>query len=432
MKSLILIVLIASLSMSCITQKPKKSNINLWLDATELETNSFVGVKIYDPKTKEVVFAKNEKRYFVPASNTKILSLYASLKCLGDSIPALKYLFKNDSLFISGTADPTFLHPDMPMSRTLDFLKNTKAKVIVFSDANFKNEVYGSGWAWDDYNDYYQPELSSFPVYGNIVRFKKSNNQQAINPPLFSKDLVNDQGSFSEIKRKIDENTFYIPSKNIQKNQFEQDVPFKTSAILLQKLLSDTLKKDVVLKSFWPNSEFKTLYSLPVDTVYRRMMQISDNMLAEQLLLLSGGKFSDTISSTLAIKNIQKNLLADVPQKFNWVDGSGLSRYNLLTPEGLVFLLDRMINEFPRERIFSFMSVGGQTGTLKNAYKNSGKPFVYAKTGTLSGVYNQSGYLITKTGRLLIFSFMNNNFVGATSKVRIKTSDFLSIIHENF
>lgn len=431
MKILISFSVLSLLLISCATQKPKTSLVQKWIDSTQIESNSFVGIKIFDPKTKEVIFAKNEKRYFVPASNTKILSLYASLKNLGDSIPALKYVLKNDTLFVSGTGDPTFLHPDLPKSKTYDFLKNSTAKTIVFSNANLKNEVYGSGWAWDDYNDYYQVELGSFPIYGNIVRFKKTNNEQSINPPIFSDSLFSNQNYFSEIKRNLNENVFYTNTKIKQNPNFEQDIPFKTSAFLFQKILSDTLKKQVTIGSFMPNKEFKTLYSLPVDTVLRRMMQVSDNMLAEQLLLLAGGKYADTISTSLSIKNIQTDLLVDVPQKFNWVDGSGLSRYNLLTPEGLVFLLDRMLKEFPKERLFSLMSVGGQVGTLKNTYK-SDVPFVFAKTGSLSGVYNQSGYLITKSGRLLIFSFMNNNFVGSTSKIRKKTSEIITLLHENY
>jgi D-alanyl-D-alanine carboxypeptidase/D-alanyl-D-alanine-endopeptidase (penicillin-binding protein 4) len=431
MKSLLSFTFLVIFAFSCVTQKVKVSKIDHWIDSTQIENNSFVGIKIFDPKTQEVIFSKNEKKYFVPASNTKILSLYASLKNLGDSIPALKFALKNDSLFISGTADPTFLHPDLPKSKVFDFLRNSTAKTIVFSEANFKNQVYGQGWAWDDYNDYYQVELGPLPIYGNIVRFKQTHNTLAINPPMFADSIFSSQNSFSEIKRKINENIFYTNTKISQKIEFEQDIPYKTSSGLLQKILSDTLKKEVTIGSFMPDKTFKTLYSLPVDTVYRRMMQVSDNMLAEQLLLLSGGKYSDTISTSLSIKNLQKNLFNDIPQKFNWVDGSGLSRYNLVTPESLVFLLDRMLEQFPKDRLLSLMPIGGQAGTLKNAYK-AGVPFVFTKTGTLSGVYNQSGYLITKSGRLLIFSFMNNNFTGSTSKIRTKTSEIITLLHENY
>jgi len=431
MKSTFYFVLLTFVSVSCITQKVKISKIDHWIDSTQIEKNSFVGVKILDPATGEVVFSKNEKRFFVPASNVKILSLYASLKNIGDSIPALKYSLKNDSLFIVGTADPTFLHPDLPKSKVFEFLKNNTAKTIIFSDANFVNPPLGSGWAWDDYNDYYQVELTSFPIFGNIVRFEKANNQLNISPSLFSDSLVLTTLPHSEIRREIHQNLFIISQKTYQKPNFEQDIPFKTSVSLFRKLLADTLKKEVLIQPFMPNGKFKTLYSLPIDTVLRRMMRVSDNMLAEQLLLLSGSKYSDTISTSLTINNIQRGLMSDISQKFKWVDGSGLSRYNLVTPEGLVQLLQQMLTEYPQERIFSLMSIGGQTGTLKAAY-SSERPFVFAKTGTLSGVYNQSGYLRTKSGRLLVFSFMNNNFTESTSKIRAKTSQILTLIHQNY
>jgi D-alanyl-D-alanine carboxypeptidase/D-alanyl-D-alanine-endopeptidase (penicillin-binding protein 4) len=90
-----------------------------------------------------------------------------------------------------------------------------------------------------------------------------------------------------------------------------------------------------------------------------------------------------------------------------------------------------MLKEYPKERIFSLMSIGGQVGTLKSEYKSE-KPYIFAKTGTLGGVYNQSGYLLTKSGRLLIFSFMNNNFVASSSNIRLKTSMILKLIHEKY
>ena len=186
-----------------------------------------------------------------------------------------------------------------------------------------------------------------------------------------------------------------------------------------------------MLKHFKIDSSFKTLYSFPVDTVYRRMMKISDNMLAEHLLLLAGGKFSDTISSSKSIQNIQKAYFSEMPQQFKWIDGSGLSRYNLFTPESLVFLLEKMLKDYSQERIFSLMAIGGQTGTLNSVYK-SPKPFVFAKSGSMSGVYNLSGYLITEKGKLLIFSIMNNNFTGSISKYRNLTSEIIQEIYEKY
>lgn len=169
MKNLIITsLLIYSLSLfSCINQKRIYSNTEIFkqkIDTSALFQNSHVGIYIYDPISKEKIYSKNEDKYFVPASNTKILTLYACLKTLGDSIPALKYFEKEDTLFILGTSDPTFLHPDFPLSQTFAFLKNSKSKTIAFSAENFKNEPFGLGWSWDDYNDYYQPEISAFPM----------------------------------------------------------------------------------------------------------------------------------------------------------------------------------------------------------------------------------------------------------------------------
>jgi serine-type D-Ala-D-Ala carboxypeptidase/endopeptidase (penicillin-binding protein 4) len=434
MKSLGSIIILALFTLSCVTQKTKfskKAPIEAWVDSTALLENSFVGIKIYDPATKEVLFSKNEKKYFTPASNTKLLTLYSCLKSLGDSIPALKYAQKEDKLFVIGTGDPTFLHPDFPLTNTFNFLKMANAITLVFPDEKNKNEALGLGWAWDDYNDYYQPERTAFPIYGNILRVSKNASNMSINPSFFKNSIVATENQFSEIRRDLDKNLFYTNSKINQKPSFIQDIPFKTSNQLLGKLLEDTLKKTIEFGPLLSITDYKTLYSLPVDTVYRRMMQESDNMLAEQLLILAGGKTGDAITTEQSIEVVQSKFMSDMPQKFKWVDGSGLSRYNLFTPESLVFLLDKMLKEFPKERVFSLMSIGGKVGTLKSSYK-SDVPYVYAKTGTLSGVYNQSGYLITKSGRLLIFSFMNNNFTIPTSKIRNNTNEIMTWIHENY
>ena len=61
-----------------------------------------------------------------------------------------------------------------------------------------------------------------------------------------------------------------------------------------------------------------------------------------------------------------------------------------------------------------------------------GKPYVFAKSGSMSGVYNLSGYIQTQRGKVLYFSIMHNNFTGPVSAVRRQTADLLSQIHERF
>ena len=154
------------------------------------------------------------------------------------------------------------------------------------------------------------------------------------------------------------------------------------------------------------------------------MMQVSDNMLAEHLLLLCGSSLKDTISTDFSIEAVSSLFLSDLSQKPVWVDGAGLSRYNLTTPMSIVTLLQKMYQEFPEEKLFSMMAVGGGQGTLNGMFNENKEPFIYAKSGSMSGVYNLSGYMVTSTGKRLIFSFMNNNFNTSISSVR-KEVDYI-------
>jgi D-alanyl-D-alanine carboxypeptidase/D-alanyl-D-alanine-endopeptidase (penicillin-binding protein 4) len=159
------------------------------------------------------------------------------------------------------------------------------------------------------------------------------------------------------------------------------------------------------------------LYSLPIDTLLRRMMKESDNMLAEHLLLASGMEVMDTLSSSETIKWSKTTLISDIPHKPIWVDGSGLSRYNKCTPSSILYLLKKMYREIDEKKLFSLLLEGGNL-TLKSMDATEIKPFVFAKTGSMTGVYNLSGYLITSKGKKLAFSFMNNNFNGKVSTVK--------------
>nr|MCU0376438.1 D-alanyl-D-alanine carboxypeptidase [Chitinophagaceae bacterium] len=113
-----------------------------------------------------VVAAHNARRYFVPASNTKLLSLYAGLKYLPDSLPGLRYHDAGDTIFALPTGDPTLLEDDFKLQPVVTWLQSLK-KPLVIAAPNWKAERYGRGWTWSDYQAAYQPERSAMPVYGN-------------------------------------------------------------------------------------------------------------------------------------------------------------------------------------------------------------------------------------------------------------------------
>ena len=128
------------------------------------------------------------------------------------------------------------------------------------------------------------------------------------------------------------------------------------------------------------------------------------------------------------IDTLLKTDYKDLPQHPKWVDGSGLSRYNLFSPEDLVFLLNKMREDFSWNRITTILPTGG-TGTISNYYKNL-KGRIFVKTGTLSNNVALSGYLITKKNKTLIFSVLVNNHISSVNDIRKDIEAFLTTIAE--
>ncbi|MGJ8734113.1 MAG: D-alanyl-D-alanine carboxypeptidase, partial [Cellulophaga sp.] len=197
-------------------------------------------------------------------------------------------------------------------------------------------------------------------------------------------------------------------------------------------LLEKEIKQKINSAKSLPKVKKTTLYGIATDSIARRMMYVSDNFLAEQLLVMASSTLSDTLNVNKAIKHILKTDLADLEQQPRWVDGSGLSRYNLFTPASFVQVLDKMYHQISEERLLSLFPVGGESGTLKNWYKGTPKPYIYAKSGSLGNNYSLSGYLITKSGKTLIFSFMNNHFKTKTSDVKKEIQTVLEMIRDNY
>lgn len=388
------------------------------------------GLSISNLQDKKELAGYQSDKYFVPASNTKLFSFYAGVSALGDSIPGLEYLEWGELLIIRGTGDPSLMHPDLPKSRVYDFLKSRKEQVF-FTSSNFQEKRFGSGWAWSDYNDYYQPEISPLPIYGNIVRFKTGEDGIPKGIPRHWNNELSTDTTISSITRDEFSNRFKYPKAGL-KAGISQDLPIRMSDSLALKLLSDTLKKEIKHINIPLTIELQTVYSIPSDSLYRRMMQVSDNMLAEQLMLVYASKNGLPLDSQKAIDHAVSNHLNDLPDAPIWRDGSGLSRYNLFTPRSIVALLQKIYAKVPSQRLFQILPAGGKNGTLGAMFKGEETPFIYAKTGSLSNVYNLSGYLITKKGKTLVFSFMNNNFTKPTREVRKEVERILTDIHNKF
>jgi D-alanyl-D-alanine carboxypeptidase/D-alanyl-D-alanine-endopeptidase (penicillin-binding protein 4) len=343
----------------------------------------------------------------------------------------LRYVDKgNGAVEIAATGDPSFLHPDFQFQPVYDFLK--KQNNVILTDQNWKAKSLGMGWAWDDYESDYMAERSMLPIYGNVVHFNKSKKPQPI-PAIFNSVLSNTTkitNGLYGIKRQLNANQFsVVPSKNVFT---ATDIPFYTGdSSLLTNLLQDTLKTSVRLAHFTlePLPDVHLIHTQPTDSLLKIMMHRSDNFFAEQSLLMVSNQLLGEMSSGKIIDSLLNSDLKDLPQKPKWVDGSGLSRYNLFTPQDFVAVLLKMKTEFAWDRITTILASGG-SGTLGNYYKNiSGK--IYAKTGSLSNNVALSGYLITKSGKTLIFSVLVSNYMGSGPAIRKNVETFLTSIIEN-
>ena len=417
---------------SCSSTKKISRDFDKHFNKSEVLKQGLHGLAVFDPQDNKMIYEHNAEKYFTPASNIKLFTFYTGLKILGDSVPALHYIVKNDSLIFWGTGDPSFLNPDLPKSAVLDFLKERNEQLFYLPPPQ-EEKYFGPGWAWDDYNSSYSVERSSFPLYGNRVSFKQEagNSVLTVSPRIFSDSISTVQeDSFMGIERDMNRNDFRFNPDSNQRN-LNQDVPFKYSSNLVVNLLRDTLGKEVtIIKNIEPKAgNYKTLYSIPVDSMYKRMMEVSDNFIAEQILLMAAQKLTDTLSSNIAIEYMLENHLQDLPDEPKWVDGSGLSRYNLVTPRSMIRLLSKIQIEIPRERLFNILATGGVSGTLKNNYVAE-EPYIFAKTGTLRHNHSLSGFLKAKSGKVLLFSFMNSNYTAPTNDVKTQMELILREFYE--
>lgn len=430
---------------SCSTQRriSKAANASLLQDSTIQRAH--VGISLYDASANKYIYNYQGNKYFTPASNTKLFTCYAALKYLGDSLPGIRYWEDDTAVYLVPTGDPSLLHSDFKKNPVIDFLKKT-GRHIYITDANWKEEALGAGWSWNDFNDSYMAERSPLPVYGNIIHWVQEMNESGgtssegvpDQASIYSIPEINWKVRFAGVTRRAffvqrdrDDN-FFLITQGTEKRK-EQDVPFVTHGIQSAiELLPDTIGKEIVYNNKLQTTNYKlqTIHSQPTDSLLQPMMHRSDNFYAEQSLLMVSNVKLGEMNDAKIIDTLLKTDLRDLPQKPHWVDGSGLSRYNLFTTSDFVTVLNKMRHEFGIKRLQSILPTGG-TGTLAGLYKQDSN-YIFAKTGTLSGVVALSGYLYTRKNKLLIFSILVNNHTGSAAAIRRRLEAFLTGIRNRY
>ena len=418
------------LIVSCQSSKNLRNIAQKLVKDSTIQTGH-VGYCIYDLSANKMLTAYDADKLFIPASNTKLFTLYAGMKYLKDSLNGLFYKYSNDTLVVLPTGDPTLLSSDFSVHPVLDFFKKNTKTFVLLEPATTLNP-YSKGWAWDDQQESFMTQRSAMPVYGNNLKLEwKKNNDIPENqfqyelttlnmrpPGYLLETKVDTSLKENKIERKPNSNVYTLTANNKSKS-IEFSVPIETFGLeaAMNILQSVSTPKATVKKNPYNNQEgFTPIRSQSSDSLFRIMMHRSDNFYAEQVLLMAGNEMNTGFEEEKTIGALLEGDLKDIPQKPRWVDGSGLSRYNLFSPKDMVFIIQKLINEFGIERITNILPTGG-AGTLKNMFLTD-KGFVFAKTGSMGNTYCLSGLMKTVKGKTLLFSIMTNNFSGKTADVK--------------
>jgi serine-type D-Ala-D-Ala carboxypeptidase/endopeptidase (penicillin-binding protein 4) len=442
---------IAGLSSCSLSRRIGKEAEKLVIKDTAL-LSAQTGICIFEPATGKYWYQHQADKYFIPASNAKIFTCYAAMKYLGDSLPGMRMREEADEIVLQGTGDPTLLMPEFKRQPVYEYLQSRK-KPLSLDVSNWKENRYGSGWSWDDYGEAYYVERSALPIYGNLEKFYVEKDVLRF-LPYYRQDIATE---YSTSKYKYDNSLPYLHIKNLPpkfsvkrmspvNNLFiihESATPFKETRLPRKvdefehlAFLNDTLNHtrfgtdSAVTHHLFGRQKFDRLIkSQPIDSFLKPMMHRSDNFFAEQALLMVGNERLGYMNDVRIIDTILKTDFAGIPQKPRWTDGCGLSRYNLFTPQSIVWVLNKMQSEFSLERLKAIFATGGE-GTLTNYYKNLAGN-IFAKTGTLSNHCALSGFLITRKGKVLIFSVLTGSYPGGATPVRRAVERFLTGIYES-
>lgn len=493
MKRWIIILLITGLFFSCATSTQgirKKGDADFnrtmkTIDALvhdEVFSHAHWGIMIKSLDSGDIWYTLNEKRLFMPASNNKIPTAAAALQVLGPEFRFTTELLSkgtvsngvlNGDLVVWSNGDPTLYERYMEDSRAVFYewaealkaqgIRSIKGNVIADDNA-FDEDYLGSGWAWDYLQVWYAAPFGALQLNENYVDVK-------IVAPATKEGRVHLLPNMpSSYYRLVDQIEVLDACRNhvwIERDLYSNDIVFKgflqTGSDTLE--LSPTihnpslfyvhvLKEVLTEKGIhitgnavdcddipgWVHApedkeyrELASYASVPLSEVLTRLMKRSQNMYAETMPRLIAWQEKGKGSLSLARDMLDSLFVPFGVEPASWVyaDGSGLSRYDYISPEILIKILEGMYRSEYRDIWMSTFPIAGVDGTLRNRMKGSpaeGKAL--GKTGTIANVRGLSGYIRTASGENVVYSFLvNGHIVSGTENERI-TDSILALIAE--
>ena len=491
MKRFISLWFIAILIISCgsSSQSARKGETNdfnqlmLKIDALvkdEAFLHAHWGIMIKSLDTDKIWYAQNKDRMFMPASNNKITSAASALKVLGPDFQFETHvLTKGETrgstlmgdLVVWSNGDPTLYDRYQESSKAVfekwaEALKSqgiTRISGNIIGDDNAFDDVHiGEGWAWDYQSVWYAAQFGALQLNENYVDVK-------IVPPTSIEGhsilIPNIQSDYFTLKNELEitENGYNRISMN--RDFYSNEITFSGQLVagsdttertptidnptkFYVTVLKETLEENGIIVdgdaidcddiSNWVHApkdenykELASYYSVPLSEIVQRLMKRSQNMYAETMPRIVAWHEKGLGSIELG-REVMDSVFVEFdiePGSWAYADGSGLSRYDYVSPQILVKILEGMYRSDLKDVWINSLPIAGVDGTLKNRMiGTAAEKKVFAKTGTISNVRGLSGYTTTANGENLVFSFLVNGHLLSSRDTDRITDSILELI----
>lgn len=427
-----------------------------------------LGILIETLSSKQVLYSRDRDRYFIPASNTKILTTAAALLKFGSQyrIRTSVYDNGNDIISIVGKGDPSLTN--IQLNNLAKQLKNRGIKqinLLIGDDRYFTGSPVNSSWQWEDVQAGYGAPINSLIYNQNSIDLKLS--PQGIGKPLKvdwiypktapgwqiennSITVATSEPEFVEVGREFNKPIIRV-SGQLRVGSASEPVYVAVTEpgdrflqefqqILINagiKVNKISLNPEILNSENFPQKqqELAAVESPNIAKLITETNQVSNNLYAESLLRIMGAeigknnKNKDTASLGLQVIKDTLNRVGVNSNTYNQADGSGLSRLNAISPEALVQIL-RIMAFSPEANVWKdSLPVNGISGTLKNRLRNtSDRVIVRAKSGTISGVVALSGYIENPNYETLVFSMIINQSNLSSAMLRQPIDDIIVLL----
>lgn len=417
-----------------------------------------VGISIKSMRYGDTLYNRNEKNLFVPASTLKVLTAEAALIYLGPNFTFSTRIVTdarnpdastlNGNIYLINSGDPTLTYADLA-----DLVTALKAKNIhtitgnVFIDNSAYDSVTtGPGWLWNDKRFCYAAPISASIINHNCLSFRvtpaKSSGAYAsivTDPHVYYANIRNGVVTRAHASRTcyvhVDDGngggTIAI-SGCLAKGHDGAGVSSVINDVLQynKSLLKDLLARNGIEvqgtitggEVHSPTTELSRHESKPLRDLISDMLKMSDNIIAGSLFKKIGEKYSHRPGTwenggTAVAQILAQHAAVDI-WKMSLIDGSGLSRYNQVTPAQMLKVLDYTFhNSATNYDFITALPVAGVDGTLKHRLRNI--PWrVRAKTGTMQGVISLAGYAMSADKEPIAFVIMINGKYGSIWQYR--------------